>query len=211
MPPFLPVYSWSQPGDDCWDNPMPSGLSSLRTHDWVTEGTWLCWASDLIIKESEMGTRSKSISLFPNLAIKWELLMTIFRCDKASGWPQNTICVWREAEAGLNGGCRNTDVPPTLLLLEVEPLRWPRSSFLHFSQSPYKNQCLGIQTPFFKILITFFPHIRYYLLMLFLNWSDTFFLNTFNLKRKFHVKAVNQMFTEFCLPRRIMEVEYNRN
>ena len=67
------------------------------------EGTWLRWTSDLIIKASEMGTQSKSINLFQGGYQIWELLMTISCCDKASGWPQNIIGVWREAEVGHNG------------------------------------------------------------------------------------------------------------
>ena len=59
---------------------------------------------------------------------------------------------------------------------------------------------------FLKILITFFPHIRYYLPMLFSQLTRYFFLNTFNLKRKFHVKAINKKFTEFVYLDVIMEV-----
>lgn len=121
------------------------------------EGTWLRWTSDLIIKASEMGPQSKSINLFQGGYQIWELLMTISCCDKASGWPQNIIGVWREAEVGHNGGgCHIRNVLPVLLSLRSSPLGWPRICLSCISQSPYKNQCLGTQTPLFFILITFF-------------------------------------------------------
>ena len=114
------------------------------------EGTWLRWASDLIIKESEMGTQSKSINLFPSVAIKCENCWWLFSAViKLQDDPKIQQMCGEKQKQDSTGGCCNTDVLPTLLLLRSSRLRWPRDLPSYISQSPYKNQCLGIQTPFF--------------------------------------------------------------
>lgn len=96
-PLFPPVYSWSQPCDDGWDSHVPAGLSWLCGHKQLGHR----WASGPtgpvipLLREAKWGlSANQSVSF--QVAVKFGSCWWLF----STGWHQNVIGMWREAEVG---------------------------------------------------------------------------------------------------------------